>query len=201
MMEFFTALYHVVVGLLFIGILGAGFLIALGLMSMVFRHLGKGKKQVGLKKDLFQVHQTTVYDRRASIKKRLYDEQVAATRKSRGGAAVGGAKVDHGAFLEVGGRWIVLRPDQRPTALARHRNSGRSAVPPARPVDPSGQSVPRGYPPHVGASRPCIAPVRAGAGSARSWNTWPQRGQLRELARCTSAWENTWLQAGLGHGN
>src|SRR5262249_31543200 len=110
MMEFFTGLYHVVVGLLFIGILGAGFLTAFGLMSMVFRHLGKGKKQVTYKKDLFQVHQSTVYDRHASIKKRLYDELVAATRKSRAGAAV--AAVTPPALPSA-------PPEQKPVAVLR----------------------------------------------------------------------------------
>jgi len=113
-MEFFTSLYHVIVGLLFIGILSVGFLTAMGLMSMVFRHLGKGKKQTVCKKGLFQVHQTTVYDRHASIKRRLYDEQVACARKSRGGAAVGaaGAAVTQPALPPA-------PPEQKPVAVLR----------------------------------------------------------------------------------
>lgn len=109
MLELISGLYHGIVGLLTIGLLTIGLLIGLGLLTMVLRRLGKGKKQIACKKDLFQLYDTTSYDRHASVGSRLAEEQRACARN--GAVAAVAALVPTPA--------PAATPERKPVAVLR----------------------------------------------------------------------------------
>jgi len=71
---FFAGLYSFLAGFLHIALMSVGVAIGLAIFFLVVSRLRKGRKKAACKKDLFQVHETTVYDRQDSIAKRLADE-------------------------------------------------------------------------------------------------------------------------------
>lgn len=115
MLQIINALYHAIVAMLVIGLLGVGLLFLTSLFAILLQHLGKGKKQLACKKSLFQLYQSTSYQRHPSVSSRKAAEQKACARSG----AQPGTAPPVAAIATSTGSAAMTTAAQKPVAVLR----------------------------------------------------------------------------------